>query len=163
MPIWHLMIKELISGWTEKRKNPSSSCQLGATQYRCGSPNQSWRRPLQSISVIKTIYFDGLTMDKFFGSILPLKRALLCLSWPIVITYGLVHPIYYQGRSSCYDNHVKVTWVIPLPSLGNWTHFADANVQIVYWNTYFHFIIRLVVLEDISCNRFSDIPIVLGY
>jgi hypothetical protein len=35
---------------------------------------------LQSISVTKTIYFDGLTMGKFFGSILPLKRALLCLS-----------------------------------------------------------------------------------
>jgi hypothetical protein len=35
---------------------------------------------LQSICITKTIYFDGLTTDKFFGSILPLKRAVLCLS-----------------------------------------------------------------------------------
>ena len=30
---------------------------------------------LQSISITKTIYFDGLTRDKFFSSILLLKRA----------------------------------------------------------------------------------------
>jgi hypothetical protein len=30
---------------------------------------------LQSISIIKTIYFDGLTRDKFFNSISLLKRA----------------------------------------------------------------------------------------
>jgi hypothetical protein len=30
---------------------------------------------LQSISIIKTIYFDGLTRDKFFNSISMLKRA----------------------------------------------------------------------------------------
>jgi hypothetical protein len=30
---------------------------------------------LQSISITKTIYFDGLTKDKFFSSILILKRA----------------------------------------------------------------------------------------
>jgi hypothetical protein len=31
---------------------------------------------LQSISIIiKTIYFDGLMRDKFFNSVLPLKRA----------------------------------------------------------------------------------------
>jgi hypothetical protein len=34
---------------------------------------------LQSISDTKTIYFDGLTMDKFFGSILPLKGAFALL------------------------------------------------------------------------------------
>jgi hypothetical protein len=34
---------------------------------------------LQSISITKTIYFDGLTMDKFFGSILLLKRAFALL------------------------------------------------------------------------------------
>jgi hypothetical protein len=30
---------------------------------------------LQSISIIKTIYFDGLTRDKFFNSVSMLKRA----------------------------------------------------------------------------------------
>lgn len=34
---------------------------------------------LQSLSVTKTIQFDGLTMDKFLGSILPLKRAFALL------------------------------------------------------------------------------------
>jgi hypothetical protein len=30
---------------------------------------------LQSISITKTIYFDGLTRDRFFNSVLLLKRA----------------------------------------------------------------------------------------
>ena len=30
---------------------------------------------LQSISIIKTIYYDGLMRDKFFNSVLLLKRA----------------------------------------------------------------------------------------
>jgi hypothetical protein len=65
---------------------------------------------LQSISITKTIYFVGLTMYNFFGSILLLKRAfaLLELAYCDHLRFSSSN-IYYQDRSSCHDNHAKAT------------------------------------------------------
>ena len=130
MPIWHLMSKELISGWTEKRKNPFFELSVGRYSI------SMWDHQINpdgdtilSISVTKTIYFDGLTMNKFFGFISLLKRAfaLLELTYCDHVRFSSSH-ISSQGRINCQDNHAKVTWAIPLPNLGNWGHFADGNV-----------------------------------
>ncbi len=63
-----------------------------------------------SISVTKTVYFDGLTMNKFFGFILLLKRAFALreLTYCDHVRFSSSH-ISSQGRSNCQDNHAKVT------------------------------------------------------